>query len=320
MKDAPEGRARDIAKRDPYRTANSRRPRPMTRFAAREIETAAIGLVQAGWSLVVLNGKAPTYTDHGVKDATRDASALLRLLQLHPRANIGCIVPAWLFVVDIDPRAGGREALGGLEAAHSPLPLTLTVLTGGADRGEHRYFLRPPGPLVTKSRLAPGLDLRMPGKHCCVLPPSVHPETRRRYEWADVTVAPVMPPPWLVEMLRPTPSPSPRHRSTIGGVGARPGDLFAAVVTWHELLVPHGWTFVRSQGDVDYWRRPGKVGGTISASTNATGRDLLHVFSSNTTPFEPDENYTKFGAFTLLEHEGNFSAAARALRRELVSS
>jgi len=152
------------------------------------------------------------------------------------------------------------------------------------------------------------------------MPPSIHPDTGRAYKWVDATVAPVLPPAWLVALLRPpAPSDVPARRP-VRGEAERPGDLLAASVTWSEILLRAGWAFAGSKGDVGYWRRPGKAGGTISATTNALGTDHLHVFSANAAPFDPDENYSKFGAFALLEHGGDYSAAARALRREAVST
>jgi hypothetical protein len=62
-----------------------------------------------------------------------------------------------------------------------------------------------------------------------------------------------------------------------------------------------------------YWRRPGKIGPGISATTNYGGSHLLYVFSTNAAPFEPDTAYTPFAAYALLEHRGDFTAAARAL-------
>jgi hypothetical protein len=53
-----------------------------------------------------------------------------------------------------------------------------------------------------------------------------------------------------------------------------------------------------------------------SATTDYAGSELLHVFSSNAAPFDQDTAYTKFHAFALLEHDGDFRAAARALARE----
>jgi len=42
----------------------------------------------------------------------------------------------------------------------------------------------------------------------------------------------------------------------------------------------------------------------------------LYVFSSNAAPFEPGKAYGPFAVYALLEHHGDFAAAARALRAE----
>ena len=92
--------------------------------------------------------------------------------------------------------------------------------------------------------------------------------------------------------------------------GTRPGDDFNGRATWREILMPHGWTEAGTRGALEYWRRPGKTYG-ISASTNGdTG--LLWMFTSS-TEFAPDVSYTKFGALAVLEHGGDYAAAAKAL-------
>src|SRR5262249_18791191 len=76
-----------------------------------------------------------------------------------------------------------------------------------------------------------------------------------------------------------------------------------------------GWTFYRQSAGTQGWTRPGKARG-ISATTglrDKCGKDLLHVFTSNAYPFEPDQSYDKFAAFALLAHDGDFGAAAQAL-------
>lgn len=95
--------------------------------------------------------------------------------------------------------------------------------------------------------------------------------------------------------------------------GTRPGDDYDAKTTWSEILEPRGWTIARRMGKGHAWTRPGKTHG-ISATTGqaADGIDRLFVFSSS-TEFEPERPYTKFAAYTLLEHGGDYSAAARAL-------
>lgn len=95
--------------------------------------------------------------------------------------------------------------------------------------------------------------------------------------------------------------------------GTRPGDDYNAQTEWREILEPAGWTYCGRQGNEDRWRRPGKDGQGISATTNHAGSNLLYVFSSHAAPFEIERSYTKFGAFALLYHEGDHSRAARAL-------
>ena len=95
--------------------------------------------------------------------------------------------------------------------------------------------------------------------------------------------------------------------------GDRPGDIYNATMTWADVLEPHGWIVVYQNGAETAWRRPGRRAAGISATTNHLGTDTLKVFSSS-TPFETEGTYDKFGAYAVLEHAGDLSAAARALR------
>jgi hypothetical protein len=117
------------------------------------------------------------------------------------------------------------------------------------------------------------------------------------------------------EMSPPEPSPIPARKSSLFGGSFddfRPGDLFNRQASWEEVLVPHGWQLVRIIGDEGYWRRPNKNGPGISATTNYNGSDLLYVFSTSTM-FEAEKGYSKFSAYALLNHGGDFSSAAREL-------
>ena len=101
--------------------------------------------------------------------------------------------------------------------------------------------------------------------------------------------------------------------------GDRPGDDFNARATWGEILEPKGWEFVKSSGGADLWLRPDN-GGTCpdnshSASTGHCG-DNLHVFSTSADPFEAGKTYSKFAAYAMLNHEGDFGRAARFLAEE----
>jgi hypothetical protein len=87
---------------------------------------------------------------------------------------------------------------------------------------------------------------------------------------------------------------------------------------WLEIL--DGWEVARQSGEVRYLRRPGKAGpgwsATVGRCKGKKGEDLLYVFTSNAHPFEANKAYGKFRAFTLLRHNGDFSAAARDLGRQ----
>lgn len=106
----------------------------------------------------------------------------------------------------------------------------------------------------------------------------------------------------------------PYNERTVTDFGEiRPGDIFNDRSTWDSVLIPHGWQKVFKRGTTAYWTRPGKPFG-ISATTNYAETDLLYVFSSSTV-FEPNRGYNKFSAYAVLNHNNDFSAAARELSR-----
>ena len=100
-----------------------------------------------------------------------------------------------------------------------------------------------------------------------------------------------------------------------GASDYRPGDLYNQRVSWDDVLTPRG----RQSGEVIYWRRPDKDTPGHSATTGRckTPRrgDLLYVFSSNAPPFESEKTYSRFEAYAVLNHNGDFKAAAAALAR-----
>jgi hypothetical protein len=172
----------------------------------------ALALAKAGWKvfpccwLDTAKAKAPL-TEHGHHDATADPEQIARWWWKWPKALIGARIPESLCAVDIDPRNGG--SVEALEAVCGPLPPTLTAWSGRRDGGRHLYFLRPAGGL-TGSRLPAGVDLKANGY--CIMPPSLHPATKRPYAWEVRSVVAL--PSLLRELLRP-PARAP-YTSTAG--------------------------------------------------------------------------------------------------------
>lgn len=96
--------------------------------------------------------------------------------------------------------------------------------------------------------------------------------------------------------------------------GTTPGDDYENKTDWADILTPAGWTLAFASGRTRYWRRPGKTIGISATTGKAEDRDRLYVFTSS-TEFETETPYTKFGAYALLNHNGDHSAAASALRK-----
>lgn len=137
-----------------------------------------------------------------------------------PGANVGLLTGDRLAVLDIDPRAGGAESLAELEAEHGILPTTPTVLSGGIDSGEHRYYRTPPGALASRT-IAEGIELKADGRQV-VAPPSIHPESGRVYCWdprrsfEPRQIAPL--PHWLLETAdAPSSAPATEPHGELAG-------------------------------------------------------------------------------------------------------
>ena len=116
--------------------------------------------------------------------------------------GLACGARSGAWTLDVDPRAGGDQALAELERDYGPLPRSLRSRTGGG--GLHILFAWPEDGLrVTNSNGLPaGLDTRGEGGFV-VLPPSMH-ASGRRYRWEvlprDGQLEPA--PAWLLELVQ----------------------------------------------------------------------------------------------------------------------
>lgn len=131
----------------------------------------ALRYAQRGWPVFPLLGKVPV-TRHGFHDATTDAGEIVAMFA-GTDLNVGISTgAAGLLVVDLD----SDDAVDWWQR-QGPVP-TLIATTG---RGQHWYYAGT-GP-SSAGRIAPGVDTRGAGGYV-VAPPSIHPTTGGRYEWA----------------------------------------------------------------------------------------------------------------------------------------
>ena len=178
----------------------------------------------AGFPIFPCQGKKPL-TGHGFQDASSDIFTVAMWWRQYPQANIGLATGHDCWVMDEDPRHGGDAALQALVHQYGPLPDSARVLSGGADHGVHHYFVPPDdGRTVrNKAKIGEGLDIQALGAYV-ILPPSIHPETGRAYQWdlgADLEDPGISPAPeWLLGLV--TRNGDPAQQST-GAPSLTPG-------------------------------------------------------------------------------------------------
>jgi hypothetical protein len=173
------------------------------------LRNAALGYADRGWHVLPCRGKLPhgrlvpkgrNGEPGGLSLATDDLATVLDWWTRDPRANIGIVAkPSGLLILDVDPRHGGDDSLHDLERELGRLPETVRAETGGG--GEHLILKHPGGDF--RAKVAEGVDIR--DQAYIIAPPSLHPETRRRYEWdlAPEDIEPAdIPEAWL-ERMRP---------------------------------------------------------------------------------------------------------------------
>lgn len=185
---------------------------------ARALPEAAMAWARRGIAVFPCRprGKEPLgeLAPHGVSDATLDVDRIRWWWRRRPDANIGGAGGNGLLWLDVDVQHGGHLSLTAAEEEHGPLPKTLWQLSGaitGEDdplgpgiRSRH-YALQLPDAMeddLAGREIAPGLDVRGPGKYV-ILAPSAHPSGRRYELQTDLDAEVAIAPNWIIERLEP---------------------------------------------------------------------------------------------------------------------
>jgi P4 family phage/plasmid primase-like protien len=249
----------------------------------------------------------------------------------YPNANIGVLLGPESGLVDLE--FDGPESETVFRKLFPNLPPTVGY---ESNRSEHNLFgwnpilegcpnvvlLNANGEAATKNE--PHAECRIGGGDGCqsLLPPSiVKGDVRDRHYIRDWSHPLVMLPDEIAQMIKAAAKPkqAPVPFKPARTAGDRPGDDFNKLATWEEILVPAGWKDEGSNGEVHYWKRPGKLDQGSSATTghckSGDGDDKFYCFSSKAPPFEPEKSYSKFACYALLHHAGDFSEATKALAK-----
>lgn len=116
--------------------------------------------------------------------------------------------------------------------------------------------------------------------------------------------------------VEPAPKPESKTRSSTE-TDTRPGTRWMKELSageFERMLEHDGAKCVRQLSGRSLWARPGKSSG-VSATLFDSG--VLHVFSSNWTHLDPDTSYNAWTYLVQTKHGGNYSAAAKAVAKEL---
>lgn len=257
--------------------------------------------------------KAPA-TGRGFHDASALYTQVDKWWGQNPQYNIGMPIPAGHVCIDVDRNHDGLTKWAQMVAERGGLPRTWEADTGGG--GKHYVFRTTVEEF--EGRICPGVDIRAGGRHYIVVAPSIH-KSGNQYRWVTPPSEPAAQAPAWLELL----IAKGRQREK-ASAAAQPADQresiadqYSATAKWTAILEPHGWVVVQGDGDEhgSRWRRPGADSeSSASILYDQSATPLLHVFSTSAEPFDADRTYTRFAAYALLNHGGDQSAAAKALR------
>ena len=227
----------------------------------------------------------------------------------------------YVFAIDIDNHGdidGNKMWDNVLNLEFETEPETVEAITGGG--GRHLLYTSTIEIRNNHTLGVAAIDTRGEGGQI-VVAPTIHPNGTQ-YQWAEGHAPwdrPITPAPeWLIKRLtkqrdhKPvTPTQTPERKALDG---PRPGDLWAASTSWSSILTNDGWTLHHETSTEQHWTRPGKdTRDGTSATTGYSAADTLHVFTTSHPQLQADQNYTKLGYLATTQHNGDHTAAARAL-------
>jgi hypothetical protein len=209
----------------------------MTAEVFAELHAEVAAAARRGWRLfpVEARGKLPLLKGWP-EAATEDVAQLAMWAHQHRGCNWGLATGtvSGLVVIDVDGMEG-RASLASLEGQGLALPETLTVATGRAEGGEHRYYRPPSGVEIRNDqscKIGPHIDVRGTGGFV-VCPPSIH-ASGKQYRFLDASVTVATLPAWIVERLTvraPMPVPTVQDSPQVKVKGSRTNSLVSLAGT-----------------------------------------------------------------------------------------
>lgn len=264
-------------------------------------------LALAGWRVVPVFGKAPR-AKKWLRDWTDEEIAA----EFARGADgVGLILDGLIDFDEDGPGAGDEYAALGLPE----------TVSWASHKGRHHVFSLSPAQRTElaaagREKLNLGdLEVRWSPRLQSVIPPSGGRTWIRSLLDQDPAPLPTLD--WLFARL----PKQPDVASHPAEVGDGPGHIFNREAEWAEILEPHGYSLVRERKEnghhVQDWLRPGDTDQRLSLTTgycrSTCDDDKLFCFSTSCEPLPVGQALSKFAAYALLEHDGDYTEAARDL-------
>jgi len=205
-----------------------------------DLAKAALECARRGWRMfpVKVRGKLPLIAEWPAR-ASSDPAVLEAWAREYPGCNWGVATgqPSHIVVIDVDGESG-RASVAELERQGLTFPPTLTVTTGRADGGEHRYFRMPSGIDIhndQSGRIGAHIDARGSGGFV-VCPPSIH-ASGKVYRFVDPSATIADAPEWVIERLtarQPKPTATVQASPQVVMQGGRTNWLVSLAGTLHK--------------------------------------------------------------------------------------
>ena len=291
-----------------------------------------------GWYLVTIpaGSKGPTrFGWQQPEKALSDPDAARLYYEQNPNHNVGLLHGAsGTCAVDIDNVEHTKMIFEELGIDFSELMQSAPQIIGRENRG--KLIFKAPPDLITHKISWPVQDdprktevvfeLRA-GAVQDVLPPSIHPDTGRPYEWAGRSIfdgLPELPTQLLIlwrewDKFRPQmsaicpwrrePEFQPPRRPRPKGDGTSVIDAFNQAHDMHSLLVQYGY----KQTAKDRYLSPNSTSGLAGVKLFKDGRAYSHHASD---PFDNAHTFDAFELFLQFEHQGNVRKAVRKAARD----
>jgi bifunctional DNA primase/polymerase-like protein len=159
------------------------------------------------WPMLPVSPTKGPVCEHGVYSGSTDEHEIRRMWASEPDANPAVRCEAF-FVIDIDPRNGGNDAIQRWWNEFGEFPRTWHARTGSG--GAHYYFRHHVAlDDIPLGRLVDGIDCKGAGRHYVLIPPAVSKSGQYKWITRPSSTPLARAPEWLIREIVELKTPQP---------------------------------------------------------------------------------------------------------------